>query len=55
MNRNTAPFCATGHPAISLPCGTSEGLPIGLMLIGRHFEEAVIYRAAQAFETASRG
>jgi amidase len=54
MNRNTAPFCATGHPAISLPCGTSEGLPIGLMLIGRHFEEALVYRAAQAFETASR-
>lgn len=53
MNRNTAPFCATGHPAISLPCGTSDGLPIGLMLIGRHFEEALVYRAARAFETAS--
>ena len=53
MNRNTAPFCTTGHPAISIPCGTNDGLPIGLMLIGRHFEEALIYRAAQAFETAS--
>lgn len=53
MNRNTSPFCGTGHPAISVPCGTSDGLPIGLMLIGRHFEEATIYRAAHAFETAS--
>jgi amidase len=54
MNRNTSPFCGTGHPAISVPCGTSEGLPVGLMLIGRHFEEATLYRAAHAFETAFR-
>ena len=55
MNRNTSPFCVLRHqsPAISVPCGTSDGLPIGLMLIGRHFEEAMIYRAAHAFETAS--
>jgi amidase len=53
MNRNTSPFCATGHPAISIPCGTSDGLSVGLMLIGRHFEEAVIYRAAHAFEALS--
>jgi amidase len=50
MNRNTSPFCATGHPAINVPCGLSEGLPVGLMLIGRHFDEAAIYRAARAFE-----
>ena len=50
MNRNTAPFCATGHPAISVPCGVSDGLPVGLMLVGRHFEEATVYRAAYAFE-----
>jgi amidase len=54
MNRNTSPFCGTGHPAISVPCGTSQGLPVGLMLIGRHFEEATLYRAAHAFETAFR-
>jgi amidase len=50
MNRNTAPFCATGHPAITVPCGLSEGLPVGLMLVGRHYDEATVYRVAYAFE-----
>jgi amidase len=48
--RNTCPFNVTGHPAISIPCGMDDGRPIGLMLIGRHWEEATIYRAAAAFE-----
>jgi amidase len=48
--RNTSPFNATGHPAISIPCALSEGRPVGLMLVGRHFDEATIYRAANAFE-----
>jgi amidase len=52
MIANTAPFDATGHPAMSLPCGMSDGLPIGLMLIGKHFDETTIYRAAYAFEQA---
>ncbi len=47
---NTSPFNITHHPAMSLPCGMSEGLPAGLMLVGRHFDEAIIYRAAYAFE-----
>jgi amidase len=42
----------TGHPAISIPCGMADGLPIGLMLIGKHFDEATIYGAAQAFEAS---
>ena len=50
MLDNTAPFDMTGHPAISIPCGMSNGLPVGLMLVGRHFDEATIFRAAQAFE-----
>jgi amidase len=50
MIGNTAPFDATGHPAMSLPCGLAEGLPVGLMLIGKHYDEATIYRAAHAFE-----
>ena len=50
MIGNTAPFDATGHPAMSLPCGESDGLPIGLMLIGKHWDESTIYRAAHAFE-----
>jgi len=50
MIDNTAPFNATGHPAMSVPCGMADGLPVGLMLIGKHWDEATIYRAAQAFE-----
>ncbi len=52
MISNTAPFDATGHPAMSVPCGQFDGLPIGLMLIGKHWEESTIYRAAHAFEQA---
>ncbi|MEV0698334.1 amidase [Saccharopolyspora sp. NPDC050389] len=53
MIGNVAPFDATGHPALSLPCGSGDGLPIGMMLIGRHWDEATLYRIAHAFETAS--
>jgi amidase len=53
MIDNTAPFDATGHPALSMPCGLADGLPVGLMLIGRHWDEATIYRAAHAFEQAA--
>ena len=47
---NTCPFNVTGHPAISLPCGMEDGRPIGMMLVGRAYDEATIYRAAAAFE-----
>lgn len=47
---NTMPFNSTHHPAMSIPCGTHEGMPVGLMLVGRHFEESAIYAAAHAFE-----
>jgi amidase len=52
MIPNTAPFDITGHPAMNVPCGMVDGLPVGMMLIGRHFEEGTIYRAAAAFEQA---
>ncbi|NEV02170.1 amidase [Bradyrhizobium uaiense] len=52
MISNTAPFDITHHPAMSLPCGMVDGLPVGLMLVGRMFEESTIYRAAHAFEQA---
>jgi amidase len=52
MVPNTAPFNATGHPAMSLPCGMSQGLPVGLMLVGKYYDEPTIYRAAAAFESA---
>src|SRR4051794_21701330 len=39
-----------GHPAMSLPCGMVDGLPVGMMLVGKAFDEEPIYRAAAAFE-----
>ena len=49
---NTMPFNITHHPAMNVPCGMSDGLPVGMMLIGRHWDEPTIYRAAHAFEQA---
>jgi amidase len=50
MIPNTSPFDVTGHPAMSVPCGMVDGLPAGAMLIGRHYAENTIYRAADAYE-----
>lgn len=50
--RNTSPFNLTGLPAISVPCGLSEGLPVGLQIAGRPWDESMIFRIAQAAETA---
>jgi amidase len=51
MLPNTAPFDCTHHPAMSLPCGMADGLPVGMMLVGRSFGEETIYQAAAAFES----
>ena len=50
MITNTAPFDVTGHPAVTVPAGMSAGLPVGMMLIGRHWEDATVLRAADAFQ-----
>lgn len=50
MLPNTAPFDVTGHPAMNVPCGFSQGLPVGMQLVGRRYDESTIYRAASAFE-----
>ena len=47
MQQNTCPFDVSGHPAFTVPCGKVNGLPIGMMLVGRHFEEATLIRAAK--------
>ena len=52
ISGNAAPFNITHHPAMSLPCGLRDGLPVGLQLVARHFDEPAIYRAAYAFERA---
>ncbi|MER2001793.1 MAG: Asp-tRNA(Asn)/Glu-tRNA(Gln) amidotransferase subunit GatA [Carnobacterium inhibens] len=49
----TVPVNLAGVPAISIPCGFSNDLPVGLQLIGKHFDEETIYKAAYAFEQAT--
>jgi aspartyl-tRNA(Asn)/glutamyl-tRNA(Gln) amidotransferase subunit A len=46
----TLPCNLAGLPGISIPCGFSRGLPVGLQILGKHFQEAVILRVARAFE-----
>ncbi len=55
MIANTAPFDVTGHPATSVPAGLVDGLPAGLMIVGRHFDDRTCLRVADAFETAVGG
>lgn len=50
MINNTAPFDVSGHPAMTVPCGLSGGLPVGMMLVGRKWDETTVLRAAHAFE-----
>jgi len=46
----TIPVSLAGVPAISIPCGFAEGLPVGLQIIGKPFDEAQVLRVAHAFE-----
>ena len=55
MVANTAPFDVTGHPATTVPAGLSDGLPAGLMIVGRHLADSTCLRVARAFENAVGG
>jgi len=47
---NTCQFDATGHPALSVPVGTADGLPVGVQFVGRHFDDATVLDAGYALE-----
>lgn len=54
LARNTSPFNVAGVPCISIPCGfDSNGLPVGLSLAGRWWEEGPVLRAANAYQSVT--
>ncbi|MFP5020740.1 amidase [Pseudonocardia phyllosphaerae] len=55
MIGNCAPFDVSGHPACTVPAGLVSGLPTGLMIAGRRFDDATVLRVAHAFEQAVGG
>ena len=48
----TIPSCMAGLPGLSVPCGLSEGLPVGLQLVGPQFSENTLFRTGHALEQA---
>lgn len=50
---NTSQFDLTGHPGLNVPCGKLDGLPIGMMIVGRIGDDATVLRAGHAFEQLS--
>ena len=50
VSKNCAPFNASGHPAISLPCAKVKGLPVGLMLVAKHFDDGLLIKVADALQ-----
>ncbi|HYH30306.1 MAG TPA: amidase [Pseudonocardia sp.] len=55
MVTNTCVTDVTGHPACSVPAGLANGLPTGLMIIGKHFDDAAVLRVAHTYEQAVGG
>lgn len=52
LGANTSPFNYTGFPAVSIPCGISDGLPVGLQLVAPHFREDLLVQVAHAYQRA---
>ena len=55
MLANTAPFDVTGHPASSVPAGMADGLPVGMMIIGKKLDDATVLRVAHTLESEMGG
>ena len=57
MTQNTMAFNVTGHPALSINAGWSGNLPIGMMIVGKHWDDVTVLKVARAHEkltTASK-
>jgi len=54
-HRNIATFDHTHHPALSVPCGTADGLPVGLQLVGERFDDRTLLRLGRCVERGSGG
>ena len=52
MAYNTKPTNYTGHPALSVPCGKVDGLPISLQLVGNFLADPLLLRVAYAYQRA---
>lgn len=52
---NTCPFDISGHPALTVPAGLVDGLPVGMMVVGRYGDDVTCFRIAQAYEEAVGG
>ena len=50
LTANTCQFNLTGHPALSINAGYMKGLPVGLQIVGRHFDDLTVLKVAYAFE-----
>jgi amidase len=50
LSANTGPFNASKHPALTIQCGETEGAPVGMMFVGRRFDEESLLRLAYAYE-----
>jgi amidase len=55
MVGNTAPLDVTGHPALSVPAGLVDGLPVGMMIIGKRFDDATVLKVGHALEAKCGG
>jgi amidase len=51
LNVNTAPLNITGHPAITLPCGVANDLPVGIMFVAPRGDDETLLRVASTFES----
>ena len=50
--RNMLPFDYTGHPALAVPCGRSDGLPFSLQLVGRYYDDPLLLALRTAYQNS---